>query len=463
MKSAKELASLIRTKKLSCLELTSSCISQIESINPKINAVVQFNPEKALIEAKEKDSELSKGRNVGPLHGIPFTLKDVYNTKGHLVTAGCLGLKDNRADEDATIVKRLKKAGAILLGKTNTPELENAADTDNLVYGRTSNPYSLSHSAGGSSGGSAAIVAACGSVFDVGADTGGSLRIPSHYCGITSIRPTVQRIPSSGVVYGLRTGISGAFTTEGPLSRHVEDLPLLLSILQGPDGIDSKIVPAPLPAMEEVSLSTLKIAYSDKNQVVDTTDETKYAIQSACNALKDFGATIVEDVPKNFDQGFWLFQELLGANATFGFKEALDQLRVTKVSSLLTKLMHHLEPFSCDLATFMKRWDKWEFYRSKVLAFFSQYDVLIFPVTPDSALPHEEPMWNKNKINYASYAWTISATLLPVVVVKIGNSKEGLPIGVQIVTKPYQEHIGLAVAKCIEQKLGGWKMPTFKI
>jgi len=358
-------------------------------------------------------------------------------------------------------VKRLKQAGAILLGKTNTPELENAADTDNLVYGATSNPYNLTRSAGGSSGGSAAIVAACGSIFDIGADTGGSLRVPAHYCGITTIRPTVHRIPSSGVIYGLRTGVSGAFTTEGPLVRHTEDLPLLLSILQGPDGIDPKTVMAPLSSIDEVNISNLNIAYFDKNKIIDTSYETKRTIQSVCSSLEDFGAKISEATPKDFDDGFLLFQEILGANGARGFNDALKQLNVSEVSSLLTKIIQHLEPFSCDLPTFMQRWERWEFYRSGVLSFFKEYDVLICPVSPNVALPHDEPMWNSDKINYASYAWTISATLLPVVVVKAGTSKEGLPIGVQIVTKPYQEHIGLAVGKYIEKVLGGWDMPSF--
>lgn len=454
-----KLAKMITTKKISSVELISSCIEQIERVNPSINAVVHFNPERALTEAKEKDKLLAKGKIMGPLHGIPFTLKDVYNTKGDTVTAGCLGLKNNQATEDATIAKRLKQAGAILLGKTNTPELENAADTDNLVYGRTSNPYNLARSAGGSSGGSAAIVASCGSVFDVGADTGGSLRIPAHYCGISTIRPTVHRIPSSGVVYGLRTGVSGAFTTEGPLARHAEDLPLLLSILQGPDGIDPKTVLAPLQAVKDVQLSNLNIAYFNKNEIIDSSRETKLAIQSVCNGLQDLGASITEDVPNNFDEGFLLFQELLGADGSRAFKDALEQLEVTEVSSLLTQIIRHLESFSCDLPTFMQRWQQWEFYRSRVLDFFDRYDVLICPITPDCALAHEQPMWNSDKINYASYVWTVSATLLPVVAIKAGISKEGMPIGVQIVTKPFQEHIGLAVATCIENIVGGWVMP----
>jgi amidase len=458
--SAKTLSKAIMSKEISSTELVLSCINQIESVNPKINAVVQFSPEKALLEAKEKDNLISKNKILGPLHGIPFTLKDVYNTKGDIVTAGCLGLKDNIAQEDASIVKRLKKAGAILIGKTNTPELENAADTDNLVYGKTSNPYNQKYSSGGSSGGGAAIVSACGSVFDVGADTGGSLRIPAHYCGITTVRPTMHRIPSSGLVYGLRTGVSGSFTTEGPLCRHVEDLPLLLSILQGPDGIDPKAIYSPLSPMDNVFLSKLKIAYFNQNEIIETSFETKIAIKNACDALASAGAKIVEDMPENLQDGFLIFQEMLGSNASKSLRDALTQMNVTRASSLLEKLITHLDQFACDLPTFMQRWDKWENYQSNVLKFFNGHDVLISPVTPNSALSHDSPMWNPGLISHASYAWSISATLLPVVIVRAGTSKSGLPIGIQIITKPFHEHVGLAVAQHIENSLGGWEMPN---
>ncbi|MGC6404711.1 MAG: amidase [Candidatus Comchoanobacterales bacterium] len=458
--SAKKIAQSIAKKDISSTELVSACIQRIEYINPKINAVVQFRPEQALQEAQEKDAMLTKGQVMGPLHGIPFTLKDVYNTQGDCVTAGCLGLKNNVATEDATIVKRLKQAGAILLGKSNTPELECAADTDNLVYGLTSNPYHVDYSCGGSSGGSAAVVSACGSVFDVGADAGGSLRIPAHYCGITTIRPTMGRIPTSGTVYGLRTGIGARFCAEGPLSRYVEDLPLLLSILQGPDGIDPNIVDSPLKTHHDVSLSKLNIAYFNNNTIIGTTEETKMAIQSACDVLTEYGCHVCNDKPYNLEKGCTLFQEVLGAHASQGFKDALKQMNVKNTSSLLEKIIVHLESFACSLPEFMNRLDRWDVYRSKVLQFFNKYDVLISPVTPGAALHHNTPMWNPEMIKHASYSWSITGTLLPVVVVRAGYTKEGLPIGIQIITRHFEEHIGIAVALQIEKHLGGWRMPN---
>lgn len=457
--SATTLTQSISNKQISATELTSACLDQIEKVNPSLNAVVVLKADSALEQAKRLDELTSKGESAGPLHGIPFTLKDVYNTKGDIVTAGCLGLKDNVATDDATIVTRLKQAGAILLGKTNTPELENAADTDNLVYGKTSNPYDNSRSSGGSSGGGAAIVSACGSVFDIGADTGGSLRIPAHYCGISTTRPTIHRIPSSGVVYGLRTGIGGAITTEGPLCRHSEDLKLILSILQGVDGIDPNTIPAPLYNPSDIKIKNLQIAYFDENGIATASTETKSAIKNACQILHDGGAAISDSQPKAIHEGFQIFQEIIGANASHALKNALETMNVTEASSLLLQLITHFEPFACKLPEFMARWDKWEFYRSQVLQFFDNHDALICPVTPDAALPHDNPMWNPNMIKYASYSWSISSTLLPVTVVRAGTSKDGLPIGVQIVTKPFCEHVGIAIAQHIEATTGGWVMP----
>jgi len=189
-----QLVKLISGKKLSSYEIVSSYIKRIESVNHKINAVVAFRPEEALKEAKKADADLLKGDIAGALHGIPCTIKDSFDTKGIISTAGTLGRVNHIPGSDATVVARLKKAGAIILGKTNTPELTMEFFTDNLVYRKTKNPYNLAHSPGGSSGGAAAIIAAAGSPFDIGTDTGGSIRFPAHCCGVAGLKPTAGRV-----------------------------------------------------------------------------------------------------------------------------------------------------------------------------------------------------------------------------------------------------------------------------
>lgn len=457
--STLELAEAIRLKKISAQEVVQAHIDQIDKVNSSLNAVVQLNPERALMEARQLDDLQAKGHLKGPLHGVPFSMKDVFNTEGDIVTAGTLALKNHVAKEDCVIAQRLKAAGGILLGKTNTSELEIAPDADNLVYGATSNPYQLSHSAGGSSGGSAAIVAACGSPFSIGADLGGSLRIPAHYCGIAALRPTPGRIPGTGVIYGQRTGIGGRFTTEGPLARSVEDLELVLKLISGPDGIDPKVVPVLLHSLADQNVSSYKIAYFDQDGNSEITPETKATIQLAAKALADLGATVREDQPERLGQGFELFENLLGANAVNGIESAVKQLQIPELSELVKSFLVYVSQFTCDLPTFMARWDQVDQFCSHVLQFMQNYDVMICPVTAKLAPPLHTAIWDASFVSSFSYCWEISIALLPSVVVRCGTGANHLPIGLQIIAKPWREDAALAVAKQLEKRLGGWKMP----
>jgi amidase len=196
--SASAMAAAIRKKDISAQELVHSLVGRIEGVNPRLNAVVQVCAEQALEEARQADQVLGRGDEIGPLHGVPFTVKDAIETNGVVCTGGTEGRAHYIPREDAVVVKRLRKAGAILLGKTNCPELGWAWEADNLIYGRTNNPYDLSLSPGGSSGGESAIISAGGSPFGLGSDAGGSVRFPAHCTGIASIKPTSGRVPRTG-------------------------------------------------------------------------------------------------------------------------------------------------------------------------------------------------------------------------------------------------------------------------
>ncbi len=225
--SAVDLASAIRAREISSEEVVRACLRRIEEVNSRINAVVLLTADAALAEAREADQALAGGKLKGPLHGVPMTLKDSLDTAEIVSTGGTSGRAGFVPEEDATVVARLKAAGAILLGKTNTPELTLSFETDNRVYGRTNNPYDLTRTSGGSSGGAAAIVAAGGAAFDIGSDTGGSIRLPCHFCGTAGIKPTSGRVPRTGhiISYG---GIHDGLTQLGPIARYVRDLGLIL-------------------------------------------------------------------------------------------------------------------------------------------------------------------------------------------------------------------------------------------
>src|ERR1700719_2082354 len=272
MKSASELANAIRSKQLSSKSIVDAHLEQIAKVNPKLNAVVQLTADSARKEADEADAALARGEIKGPLHGVPVTIKDTLETSDVICTGGTKGRANHVPKADATAVARLRAAGAIVLGKTNVPELAGAIETDNLVYGRTNNPYDLARTPGGSSGGEAAIVSACGSPLGLGTDAGGSIRIPAHFCGLAAIKPTSGRVPRTGQ-FPLPMGARNAVFHVSLIARHVDDLALALPIIAGPDFRDHSIVGMPLLDSKAVTLNGLKLAYFEDDGAATPTKE----------------------------------------------------------------------------------------------------------------------------------------------------------------------------------------------
>jgi amidase len=288
--SATELAEAIRVKEVSSLEVVNAYLKRIEAVNPRLNAVVQVTADAARDKARAADTALARGDIWGPLHGVPMTIKDSLDTAGVISTGGTQGRQSFIPTQDATVVARLRAAGAILLGKTNTPELTLSIETDNLVYGRTNNPYDTSCTPGGSSGGAAAIVAAGGSPLDMGSDTGGSIRQPAHFCGITGIKPTSGRVPRTGHIISFDMGAMDMMTQIGPVARFVEDLILTLPIIAGVDWRDPAVVPMPLGDPAAVELNSLRVAFYTDNGVAAPTPETVDVVRNAATVLSDAGA-----------------------------------------------------------------------------------------------------------------------------------------------------------------------------
>ncbi|MBD3629722.1 amidase [Cyclobacterium sp.] len=446
--SATKVAEMIRNKEISSQEVVESCLARIDEVNPQINAVVQLARERALLEAKAADEAVKAGKTLGLLHGVPMTIKDSFDTAGIISTAGTLGRKDYMPGKDATVVARLREEGAILLGKTNTPEFTMSYLTSNLIYGQTLNPYDLTRHPSGSSGGAAAILASGGSYFDIGTDSGGSVRAPAHVCGLASIKPTSGRIPQTGHLpgYGDRYG---CYQQPGPMARRVEDLYLLLSILSGPDQMDASISPVPLYDPAEVDLSKLRIAYYTTNDLAEPIPEIKKMVVDCANQLRSSVSSVDEARPPVLHELSEKRSELNSADGKAHIKRLIKACGTTVISPNL-KISGEVVSGS----QYTKLVEEIDALKSKMLHFMDDFDILLCPVTSTAAMKLDD-----ERIPGHWYTSEYNATGWPAAVVRAGTSNEGLPLGIQIVGKPWTEDKVLAVAADLERKFGGYSKP----
>jgi amidase len=447
------LANAIRTKQISSEEVVRAFLQRIDQVNPKINAVVQLRAEAALADARAADKEAHAKLWRGSLHGIPFTVKDSFETAGVISTAGLKGRATFVPKKDATAVARLRSAGAILLGKTNTPELTLAFETNNLVYGRTNNPYELERTSGGSSGGAAAILAASGSPFDLGTDTGGSIRLPCHFCGIAGLKPTQGRVPRTGHIISF-DGPHQYLTHVGPMARYVEDLALLFSILIGPDGVDPATVPVPLNDPKKVELRKLRTAFFVDNGDVPATPETAAIVKEAAGKIADTGAVVTEARPEGIEEAYELYVGILWADGGAWARRLLQKTGTQE--SLLEQRMSQFK--ALPIAEYTALLETWDLFKSQMLGFWQNYDVLICPVNAHPAIPHDTTYLRRNLAAYG-YTMAFNLTGWPSVVVRCGTSAEGLPIGVQVVAPSWREDLALAVAQHLQSSFKGWLRP----
>ncbi len=442
---------------MTCTEIVEANLERIHEINPIINAAVQIVSERACQEAENLDRMAAKGRFKGPLHGVPISIKDSLDTESIVTTGGTLGRKSFVPLEDAPVVKRLRDAGAVLIAKTNTPELTLGGETDNLIYGRTSNPYDLGRSPGGSSGGSVALIAAGGSALELGSDTGGSIREPAHLCGVAGIKPTSGRAPRTGHIIPYAIGVLDSLTQIGPIARYVEDLELALNLICGPDGLDPSVVPMPLPASAEVELGDLRIAYYTENGIVPLDKEIDRVIQDTVTTLDQQGLKIEQNTLPNMPRMADLLSQLRIAATGAAARKLLKKYGTTQPGPDLDRYFENsnLSTTATVNTSLLESIDE---VRSDALVFMQDYDAIICPPSHALARPHGASVAD----NYEKWSYITLQNLLgwPAAVVRAGTSGSGkLPIGVQIVASPWREDIVLALAKIIEAQMGGYQPP----
>ena len=446
------LTRAIRAKKVSSVELVDAYLARIAVVNPKLNAVVQLRADEARADAKRADADLARGKVHGPLHGLPFTAKDSFDAAGIISTAGTQGWAKRVPDTDATLVGRLRRAGAILLGKTNTPEFTWSDETDNLVYGRTNNPYDLTRTPGGSSGGPAAILAACGSPLDIGSDTGNSIRMPGHNCGVAGIKPTHGRVPKTGHAVSFR-GVLESWTQVGPMARYVEDLIYTLPIVSGMDDDDPYAAPAPLLDPARVNLRTLRVVYFTANPHITPTAETVKAVDTAVAALHAAGARVEAKQPTGVDEATDLWHAIVNADGGAWLRRLLENAGTVGSGSLAPFPVKDEVPSP----QFTKLIEDLDGVRSRLLHFMRDVDLIVCPAMAMPAVKHG----GSNAPGYFDgYNEPHNITGWPVAVVRVGTSPEGLPIGVQLVARPWREDVALAAARVVERASGGWKAPS---
>ncbi|HEY6643285.1 amidase [Povalibacter sp.] len=460
--SAARLAKLIRDRKLSATEAVRTHIARIEAVNPKINAVVAMCFERALEEAATADAALARGESMGPLHGVPMTIKDSFDTQGVVSTGGTLGRRNFVPAQDATVVARARAAGAILLGKTNTPEFTLGGGwkgTINLVYGVTRNPYDPNYQPGASSGGSGANVAAGGASFDIGSDYGGSMRIPATSNGIVTLKPTYGRSPRTGHIIGYG-GPFDSFQETGPLTRWVEDLALLMPILCGPDNRDCAMAPVPFGDPAAVDLTKLRVAYAIPE---DGTPEVQAALKKCVGYFEELGCSVKDDAPPKV-------KELGAARSAFSAGPGADwmqrQLAKHGTKQAAPGLWFGGEPTPC--ADFTRACEEMDVLKSEQLAWVENYDLFICAVSSRGVpLPVDDGDLAKVRAEMERPAKSLSFTGnfntngWPAGVVRVGESvaHPELPFGVQVVAQPWRDDVVIAALAYIESRTGGYKPP----
>ncbi|WP_422000136.1 amidase [Reyranella sp.] len=471
--TAGRLARAIRNGRLSAVEATRAHLDRIAHLNEGLNALVVVDREGALRAARAADRALArKDRSPGPLHGVPITIKEAFDVAGLGTTSSHPPLQDNVAHGDASVVARLRAAGAVILGKTNVPELCADFQTDSPLFGTTKNAWDPRRTAGGSTGGGAVAVAARLSPLELGSDIGGSVRNPAHFNGIFSLKPTEWRVPGHGHVPDLpgRTRTIRYMGVYGPLARSVADLDLALRVVAGPDGRTAEAPPVPLGTTPSLAAAGLRIAVLESNPLVRISADTAKVVEATARLLARAGARVKRAEPAGLDwQQAWddwsdLFQYQVRALEPLSVRQRhigrpADSADPSRRSAVRTA--------SLDLAAFFAVLERRDEVMRRCEDFLGEHDAWLMPVMPDAAFVRQAQSrpWTIDGVEHpyffagTSYNFLANLTGQPSVVLPCGFSREGLPIGLQLTGRRWGDARLLGVARALERLLPPCPVP----
>ena len=468
--SATVAARAIRTKQVSSVELTKLMLNRIRTLDPKIHAIVTLTADEALRRAREADAALARGTIWGPLHGVPCTIKDTLETAGVRTTAGAPFLKDYVPKHDAVSVARLRAAGMVMLGKTNTPLMAGDWQSYNDLFPTTNNPWDLARTPGGSTGGGAAATAAGLGYLTLGSDIGGSIRVPAHFCGLFGHKPTVNIVPLGGHIPPPpgAVGPSMNLPVVGPLARSAADLLLAMKVLGGPDPEDAMAWRWTLPPARKKSIREYRLRYVLEHPMCPVTAGVKVRLQAAVDALGRMGATVEEGFPAGIDVAveYRTYLELLWAvMVPFFSDEEVGRLRDSSPAADDLVGLTMKAALSMTHAQWLGAEGRRHAARAVWAANFRDHDAFLMPVDFVPAFPHdhspnesarvlktpEGPRRYRDQLFWSSFA---IMTGLPATVAPAGLTPDGLPAGVQILGPWLEDATPIFVAQALEQEFG---------